>query len=388
MKILINELQYRLLIEADINFHLGNIKDVNDVKPYLSDNIYVMHMRDTGHFGSGLYFSTFNCREKRQDIQKYADEYDFRPKLQNVEQGVYRVDFDIYKNLYRVESDKHGDSLFKTLRMANRLFYGNIDVMTGKGDFVMNDSLSTVYLILKHNLSALGLKLPNYREFIKMLIKSSDDYKNEKNDNRASFSTRIMEYNGFNGVNVSNIPKYDNTTHGSVIYDISKLSDKPIPVDVDMFCKYDDKSGVISKGYSDYDSILLKGEIPLEIEKVQREKLVMFLKRYVGFLDRYTVKNLDNKSKEIYYRTLRKNLINGHIKSIEIENIKDLNPLIDDNRFEIIMDINCKINNRTILEYIFGRHYYFSDEDIEKIKNNINRELTPEEKEWLKEINS
>jgi hypothetical protein len=31
-----------------------------------------------------------------------------------------------------------------------------------------------------------------------------------------------MEYNGYNGVNVNNIEGWDNTTHGSVIYDISK----------------------------------------------------------------------------------------------------------------------------------------------------------------------
>lgn len=46
-----------------------------------------------------------------------------------------------------------------------------------------------------------------------------------KNDDRIeSFSTYFMEWNGYNGVNVSGIPFYDNTTHGSVIYDLSKVS--------------------------------------------------------------------------------------------------------------------------------------------------------------------
>ena len=44
----------------------------------------------------------------------------------------------------------------------------------------------------------------------------------DKNDVR-SFSTVFMEYNGYNGVNVSGIYGLDNTLHGSVIYDLSKV---------------------------------------------------------------------------------------------------------------------------------------------------------------------
>ena len=49
-----------------------------------------------------------------------------------------------------------------------------------------------------------------------------------------SFSTKIMEMNGFNGVNVSGIPEFDNTLHGSVIYDVNKVSKDIVPVNADM----------------------------------------------------------------------------------------------------------------------------------------------------------
>ena len=44
---------------------------------------------------------------------------------------------------------------------------------------------------------------------------------NEK-DYLPTLSTILMEYNGYNGVNVNNIEGWDNTLHGSVIYDLSK----------------------------------------------------------------------------------------------------------------------------------------------------------------------
>jgi hypothetical protein len=46
----------------------------------------------------------------------------------------------------------------------------------------------------------------------------------KNNDAPQSFSTVFMEWNGYNGVNVSGIEEFDNTTHGSVIYDLSKVN--------------------------------------------------------------------------------------------------------------------------------------------------------------------
>jgi hypothetical protein len=46
--------------------------------------------------------------------------------------------------------------------------------------------------------------------------------KHAESDKPQSFGTLFMELNGYNGVNVSGVDKYDNSTHGSVIYDFSK----------------------------------------------------------------------------------------------------------------------------------------------------------------------
>ena len=190
-------------IDEEYNYHVGNISNPNDVKPYRSDNKYRMQGRDTGHFGSGIYFSTY--QGKYDHVAPDSE----KPNLIQVKDGVYRVDFDLYKNLYRVSSERQGDMLFNTLKNVNHIYYkveyGNFDC-------------AREYSIISRNSDALGLNCPSYRELLKM----ARDHVANKSDIR-SFSTVFMEYNGFNGVNVSGISKYDNTLHGSVIYDISKV---------------------------------------------------------------------------------------------------------------------------------------------------------------------
>ena len=46
----------------------------------------------------------------------------------------------------------------------------------------------------------------------------------QRHEGMQSFSTVFMEWNGYNGVNVSGVDYYDNTKHGSVIYDLSKVN--------------------------------------------------------------------------------------------------------------------------------------------------------------------
>lgn len=100
--------------EIEYNYHVGDIKDVNDVRPHYSDNKNIMRGRDTGHFGSGMYFSTYDGKYNNDSIN---------PRLIQIDKNVYRVDFDLYKNLYRVRDDRHGDMLFNTLRNLNNLYY-------------------------------------------------------------------------------------------------------------------------------------------------------------------------------------------------------------------------------------------------------------------------
>ena len=74
---------------------------------------------------------------------------------------------------------------------------------------------SKQYQIIRANADALNLKCPSYFELVRMA---------QRHTGQQSFSTVFMEYNGYNGVNVSGIDFYDNTTHGSVIYDLSKVN--------------------------------------------------------------------------------------------------------------------------------------------------------------------
>ena len=80
----------------------------------------MMFGRDTGHFGSGTYFSTYKDSEDRQ---KYIDNStNPDPHFIKVDDRVYRVNFDLYKNLYRVRSKKQGDVLYTLLKNVNSLY--------------------------------------------------------------------------------------------------------------------------------------------------------------------------------------------------------------------------------------------------------------------------
>ena len=202
--------------ENDWNFHFGS---QHNGEPYWSDNKAMMAGRDTGHFGSGTYFSTYSS--DAYDVRGYNDKRwnwinngNSDPHFIQIEDHVYRVDLDLYKNLYRVRSKRQGDVLFTLLGRVNG-FYNHIAY---GGDFrpeyaQYDNALN--YQKIYRNAKALNLKCPSYYDLTRMA---------QNHQGRQSFSTVFMEYNGYNGVNVSGIAYYDNTTHGSVIYDLSKIN--------------------------------------------------------------------------------------------------------------------------------------------------------------------
>lgn len=196
------------LSESDWNYHFSKIDDEHNLKPYHSDSKIQMGGRNTGHFGSGTYFSTYPNLDMNS---KYGDNQN--PNFIRLGKRTYRVDFDLYKNLYRVRSKKQGDILYTMCRCLNAM-YNNIAYM---GHFNKKEAKyknSDFYQIIKGNAEALNLKCPSYYELTRMA---------ENHTGAQSFSTLFMEYNGYNGVNVSGIDYYDNSTHGSVIYDLSKI---------------------------------------------------------------------------------------------------------------------------------------------------------------------
>lgn len=385
MKSFIKKLLREALSEAEYNYHYGGKIDLDNPMPYGSDSIDVMSGRGTGHFGSGLYFSTYKCLEKRDIDDRYGEysDFDYRyggrhmPQLIQLKKGIYRVDMDLYKNLYRVKNNKHGKILFLTLKQCNELFdWAKHWILSGK----IKDGLSTNYIRIQHNLNQLSLKLPPYKEFIKMLqiaAKDESDYKT--NIHYPSFSTRVMEYNGFNGVNVSGVPNYDNTTHGSVIYDMSKTSSEIKKVDdVDLFC--DIKSGVA--GYRmDIKTAILRGDIVTNWDKLKqlpKNEQLKLMKRYNHYI--YTGL-VDDYIKELYFRTLAPKMRRGEMEGdLSIYSIQDL---IDFGYGKMIYDPNIKVKGSSFLEYTLERIYVLPKEYGEKLVKGINRELTDYEKEAL-----
>ena len=216
-KIYINESSINKLISEDnFNFHHSS-GGGEDSKPHYSENKFQINGgRDTGHFGSGTYFSTYSYNDYPS---KYGNQVSKDKRYIKIDDNLYRVDFDLYRNLFRVHSKTEGDVLFTLMKNLN-FMYSKINSNFGKFD--KNSATydnSIQYQIIKKNSKALGLKCPSYMELTRMAQELGKD-----DDRIESFSTYFMEWNGYNGVNVSGIPFYDNTTHGSVIYDLSKVS--------------------------------------------------------------------------------------------------------------------------------------------------------------------
>lgn len=384
MRQFIKKLLREQLGEAEYNYHYGGDVDTDNPRPHGSDTVHGMSGRGTGHFGSGLYFSTYKCHEKTDADDKYGEYSDFEmrggdktPELIRVAKGLYRVDMDLYKNLYRVTSNNHGDILFKTMRQTNDLLYwAKDDLLDGK----VRKGLSNYYIKLEHNYNQMGLELPPYREFLEMMQVAAKDVGNYKEaTSNASFSTRIMEFNGFNGVNVSGIPRYDNTTHGSVIYDMSKVSSEVKKVkNPDMFCKVE--YGVAGDNM-DVKTRMLRGEEMYDwgkFEQLPQNEQLKLMKRYMYFSP---TSQMSDKTKDLYFKTLGPKMKTGEMKGKM--SAYDIQDMIDNGYRHLIYDPNAMVNGKTFLEFVLDEIWRLSDDYVEHVKMGINRELSPSEKEAL-----
>ena len=244
------KLYEQVLREVDYSYHYGDIENVDDIKPYRSDSLVMMRGRQTGHFGSGMYFSTYNYCNAMNN-KKYMDKKQ-KSALTKVNDNVYRVDMDMYKNLYRVKSENEGNILYYTLNIVN-VFNEKFTNLVNKGKNV-SEAFNRLYrskLKIENNFKYLNLTLPADDEFLKLLIKNAKLM--SQNKTGPSLSTQIMEFNGYNGVNVQNISGYDNRLHGSVIYDMSKIDVQPkkvTPNQINMFCKIDMKTRVVTTDFN------------------------------------------------------------------------------------------------------------------------------------------
>ena len=293
------------LNESEWNYHFSKLDKEHTLEPYVSDNKLQMAGRETGHFGSGTYFSTFP--EKGLN-GKYKDNQ--TPNFIKVGENTYRVDFDLYKNLYRVKSKKQGDILYTMCYSLNRM-YNNIAY---RGEFKKKDAKydnAYLYQIIKANADALNLKCPSYYELTRM----AQNHKGEQ-----SFSTLFMEYNGYNGVNVSGIDYYDNTKHGSVIYDLSKVGGEMEQVNPkSLFSGFNQRSYNNTIAQTDYDDAVgnsLAGDYPMwqnNLNDMPMNKALRLLKNYTmngKTISDYSMLNLNNKLLERYLRILYTSITN------------------------------------------------------------------------------
>lgn len=403
------------ILESEYMFHStdGNKTydriDVDNVEPYYSDSIIFMSGRGTGHFGSGMYFSTYSCKDYgaySDDVQQYKDDY--KPevkKILKVTEGLYRVNTDLYQNLYRIKNENQGYRLHDTLKMING--------STSSYSYYRETSYDAreSYPVYKHNLELLGLKMPPYREFVAMVTKGMVDIKKSFGDednkefDRRSMSTRIMEYNGYNGVNTSGVPALDNTTYGSVIYDMQKINTDFVPVgknQVHQYCEM--RNGIINNDRSIFDNqtpekmvmyLLGKDErVPaFKIKEIPEKYLSFFFNRYYYFLYDFDLDDLSEYAKKMYFISLDKKLKTGEMM---IRNLKrEMIPLFE-------YDLNIILNQKnivqpdydakpiTLLELVLSRSYKFDDEKhmiplVKKIKE-TNRILSPNEQEYYNEL--
>lgn len=365
-----------IINEADYNYHLTTKKGNQSFdKPYGggTDSLLRMSGRSTGHFGSGTYFSTYKSEnpEINKEYGEYS-KYQSTPELIKIGDNIYRVDLDMYKNLYKVTSDKHGDFLFSTLKFINESFYSYIKD---------SKDISKNYMIIRNNLNELHLSIPSYREFLKLLNNYKEKY--NKQEFAPTISTLIMEYNGYNGVNVSNVPFYDNTTHGSVIYDINKLSNEIKQVKTPSY-SVDIKNDVIGS-FKNVKSELLRNEKIYifidEINNLPKNEQQSYLKRYNAFIPSYFLNDLNEFPRKVYLKSLPNKLINNDIDlSDEKVTDRDIIYWIDNGLLNMIYNPKIIIDGMSFFEFALSYNIRLDDEIKEYLIKNINRPLSDREK--------
>lgn len=403
-KVYITSKQYGVLKESEWNFHFG--KEHNG-KPYISDNKYQMAGRETGHFGSGTYFSTYKGEfdNRSSVVDKYGDGYGVsNPNFIEVADHIYRVDFDLYKNLYRVRSKRQGDVLYTMLADLNHMF----NRITVNGNFYPNRARydnSDLYQRIKANADGLGLRCPSYYELTRMA---------QRHEGVQSFSTLFMEYNGYNGVNVSGVDYYDNTKHGSVIYDLSKVNDDMEEVTPkELYSGYKDSSydNTVVQGYGGNPRIeALKGEYIDWYNKLNDMSLssaLRLLKNYTSsgeILGYFIVSKLNEELIKRYLRILfvkkprgrwsnpiDDEIVNGKHDKYWAELIDKCGAYywvnyVPDNKYHSML-INLLSAFSWNIPWSVGaeEERRMKEEYLNKLMSYMQRELTDYEKEYIKE---
>lgn len=397
-RIYLTEHQYNLIKEAEFNYHINRNSDKeHSLQPYQSDNKYVMDGRGTGHFGSGTYFSTYKEEDPKIDSQYGKNNQNTDKQFIQIGDGVYRVDLELYKNLYRVENVRQADVLYSLLRYLNQMFCRICSFGKFRGKDAIYDN-SDLYQRIIRNANALNLQCPSYLTLTRMMQNHG------QNDEKQSFSTVFMEYNGYNGVNVSGIPMYDNTMHGSVIYDLSKLGDDTIqqvkPNSLwDVEGSYQNTTVKSPKNGELWDNELdaLNGKHTFWVDKLNDMPLnqaLRLLKNYVKGngeqLDNYYLQKMSLELRKRYLKILFK----SNKDNIEVKKL--INAIKETKSYYWVNYLDEYYEKSGLLallhDFEFELDWDLPDEEADKERqkylNNLmlylNRNLASFEKKWLK----
>lgn len=354
----------------EFNYHIGST-DTFTKYGGGTDSLLRMQGRGTGHFGSGTYFSTYKNENPNID-KKYSTVDINNQNLVKVDDKIYRINLDNYKNLYRPTSEQHAQLLFQTLKLLNETFYM----------FVYDSNIKDEIIKCYHNFKTLGLSLPKYRNLLKIFQEYREKF-NKQEGGVPTISTIMMEYNGYNGVNVSGIRGFDNTSHGSVIYDMNNYGGEVRKVKSPGF--FDNfKNNII--GDNDFISKILRGDdITLFIKTINDlnpKDQLYYMKNYNGYIYSFSLEEMDEYPRKIYLKSLPKKLESGKIKINKIFR-NDVYYWIENGLTNMIYNPNIMVDGETLLSYILSYKVSINDDTKEYLLKNINRELTDDEKYHL-----
>jgi hypothetical protein len=319
-----------ILKEVDYSLHVNrhNEFDIDKLRKYGggTDALVMMKGRGTGHFGSGTYLSTYKqISDFNVDSSEVKDilTKNYGKPLIKVDGGTYAIDLDRY-NLYKPKNEKHAEILFELLKNINDLFF-SVEADT-------NSVLKKGYLTdILDSCKKLNLKFT--KEFVKKVkYEVLPNYSKNRGGGEdlkyiASISTMFMEDNGWNGVNVNNIPMFDNTRHGSVIYDMKSVVDVPkqtSPYYADIFSNNTETLKDIIKTINKYSfsipniTQLSNSQINRLLKLIQYDKLSFY--NYVSDFE-YQRENYKIDSSQIeHIKNIYPKIIYNKIKDLDFEN--------------------------------------------------------------------
>lgn len=362
-----------ILKELDYSLHVNrhNEFDVDKLEKYGggTDALVMMRGRGTGHFGSGTYLSTYKQdSDFSVDSKRVRDalEKNYGEPLIQVSPKTYAIDLDRY-NLYKPKNTRHAEILFELLKNINDLFYAvESDTKLKQKKEYLTDILD----------SCKKLNLEFTKEFVKkvkyeVLPNYSKNYRGgEDLKYKASISTMFMEDNGWNGVNVNNIPTFDNTRHGSVIYDMKNVVDAPkrtSPYIEDIFSDNTENLKDIIKKINKYrfsavNLIKLSNSELNRLLKLIRYDTLSFYEYDSDFEFQIENDNIDLYQIE-HVKKVYPNIIFDKIKDLDFEN-EDINSNIYG--FVIMyLDKNPNDYDKKYLNYLY-KNYYSNRFDIPK----------------------